>query len=164
MPAWGSFAGGGLHKVLRSRRQPHPVRRSAAGTRERESWIALAEDDREETVRIVTRFNDALNAHDVEAMMALMIPDCVFENTFPPPDGTRYEGSAAIRAFWEEFLRASPGARFEIEEIVALGSRCAMRWTYHWADAPGKAGHVRGVDLYRLEDGLIAEKLSYVKG
>jgi hypothetical protein len=39
-----------------------------------------------------------------------------------------------------------------------------MRWTYHWTDPSGTPGHVRGVDLYRLEDGLIAEKLSYVKG
>jgi len=118
----------------------------------------------QELIQTITRFHDALNAHDVEAMMALMTSDCVFDNTHPPPDGTRYEGAAAIRAFWDEFFRASPRAHIEIEEILALGSRCIMRWTYHWVETSGKAGHVRGVDLYRLEDGLIAEKLSYVKG
>ncbi|MCL7454718.1 MAG: nuclear transport factor 2 family protein [Anaerolineae bacterium] len=123
-----------------------------------------AEATAEDLIRTVTSFHDALNAHDVEAMMALMTPDCVFDNTAPAPDGTRYEGRAAVRAFWEEFFRASPQARFETEEILALGSRCVLRWTYHWVDASGCAGHVRGVDLYRLEDGLIAEKLSYVKG
>jgi hypothetical protein len=39
-----------------------------------------------------------------------------------------------------------------------------MRWTYHWANAQGESGHIRGVDVYRLADGLITEKLSYVKG
>lgn len=117
-----------------------------------------------ELIHIVTQFNDALNAHDVDSMMALMTPDCVFENTAPPPDGTRYEGAAAVRSFWHEFFRASLSARIEIEEILAFGSRCIMRWTYHWADASGTPGRVRGVDIYRLEDGLIAEKLSYVKG
>ena len=39
-----------------------------------------------------------------------------------------------------------------------------MRWTYHWREAGEAVGHVRGVDVYRLRDGLIAEKLSYVKG
>jgi ketosteroid isomerase-like protein len=118
----------------------------------------------EELINTLARFNDALNAHDVDAMMDLMAPNCVFENTTPAPDGTRYEGSAAIRAFWTEFFRQSPHARIETEEIVALDSRCVMRWDYHWRDASGQAGHVRGVDLYRLRDGLIAEKLSYVKG
>ena len=28
----------------------------------------------------------------------------------------------------------------------------------------GAAGHVRGVDVLRFRDGLVAEKLSYVKG
>jgi hypothetical protein len=39
-----------------------------------------------------------------------------------------------------------------------------MRWVYTWVDARGVEGHIRGVDLYRVRGGLIAEKLSYVKG
>jgi hypothetical protein len=39
-----------------------------------------------------------------------------------------------------------------------------VRWTYHWIDDAGKAGHVRGVDVYRLRGDKIAEILSYVKG
>ena len=31
-------------------------------------------------------------------------------------------------------------------------------------DAAGTKGHVRGVDVFRVKDGLISEKLSYVKG
>jgi len=115
-------------------------------------------------VAIVIRFNDALNARDVDAMMRLMAEDCVFENTHPPPDGARYQGRAAVRAFWEEFFRGSSQARIDVEEIFALGNRCVMRWTYHWIDAAQRAGHIRGVDIYTLDEGLIAEKLSYVKG
>jgi ketosteroid isomerase-like protein len=116
------------------------------------------------TVQLVTRFNDALNAHDVDGMMALMSGDCVFENTYPPPDGARLVGQAAVRAFWERFFAESHGATIEIEEIFACDDRCVMRWTYRWQDAGGQPGHVRGVDVYRLYDGLIGEKLSYVKG
>jgi hypothetical protein len=39
-----------------------------------------------------------------------------------------------------------------------------MRWRYEWVEAAGRQGHVRGVDVYRVRDGVIAEKLSYVKG
>ena len=116
------------------------------------------------TIDLVIRFNDALNAHDVDAMMALMGDACVFENTYPPPDGARLVGQAAVRAFWERFFAGSSGATIEIEEIFACDDRCVMRWTYRWQGADGQPGHVRGVDVYRIRDGLLVEKLSYVKG
>lgn len=117
-----------------------------------------------ETLEVVTRFNDALNARDVDTMMRLMTEDCVFENTDPPPDGAHYTGQAAVRAFWEGFFAGAAETRIEVEEIFASGDRCTMRWTYHWTDHHGQTGHIRGVDVYRLRDGLIAEKMSYVKG
>ena len=116
------------------------------------------------TIRLITAFNDALNARDVDRMISLMSPDCVFENTYPPPDGTRYVGQAAVRAFWEQFMAESQEARFEIEEIFAHEAHCVMLWRYHWKDQAGAPGHIRGVDVYTVRDGLIAEKRSYVKG
>ena len=117
-----------------------------------------------EAIKTVIGFNEALNRGDVDEMMHLMTGDCVFENTYPPPDGRRYEGQAEVRAFWEEFFGSSTGTLIEIEEIFATGERCVMRWIYRWVDADGVAGHIRGVDMYKLEGGRIAEKLSYVKG
>jgi uncharacterized protein (TIGR02246 family) len=115
-------------------------------------------------VAVVTRFNDALNSRDVDGMMRLMTDDCVFENTAPPPDGSRFIGQSQVRAFWDSFFESSASATIEIEEIAALDDRCVMRWVYRWIDRAGQAGHVRGIDLYRVRDGLICEKLSYVKG
>jgi hypothetical protein len=115
-------------------------------------------------IAIVSRFNQALNARDVDAMMRLMTHNCIFENTHPPPDGTRYEGQGAVRAFWEEFFRNTSQPRIDVEDIFALGSRCVMKWQYHWVDPYGQVGHIRGIDVYTVEEGLITEKLSYVKG
>jgi ketosteroid isomerase-like protein len=119
-------------------------------------------------IQIVRRFNEALNAADVDGMMRCMTADCVFENTDPPPDGERFEGQAAVRAFWVAFFRSSSHAQIIVEEIFALGTaqegRCVMLWRYKWIDSVGQPGHIRGVDVYRLRDGLISEKLSYVKG
>jgi ketosteroid isomerase-like protein len=120
--------------------------------------------DEVNSVLLVRRFNDALNAADVDGILQCLTPDCVFENTYPPPDGERYVGQSAVRLFWEEFFRASSQAQIIIEEIFAFDERCIMLWRYEWTDPQGQAGHVRGVDVYRLRAGLIAEKLSYVKG
>jgi predicted SnoaL-like aldol condensation-catalyzing enzyme len=125
---------------------------------------ALPIEQPEAELRVVLAFNEAFNRHDVPGMMELMSDDCVFENTSPAPDGTRYEGRAAVTQFWHDFFRDSPRAQIEIEEIFGFGSRCIMRWRYTWIDSTGNAGHVRGVDVFHVQRGLISEKLSYVKG
>ena len=118
----------------------------------------------ESAMRVVLAFNQAFNRHDVAGMMELMNNDCVFESTYPAPDGAVYSGKEEIAQFWQDFFQKSPQAHIEIEEIFGLGLRCIMRWRYSWVDAKGETGHVRGVDIFQVKDGLISEKLSYVKG
>jgi len=116
------------------------------------------------TVGIIEKFNEALNQHDVAAVMALMTEDCLFDNTYPAPDGERFEGQEAVRSFWEEFFRSSPDSAFTSEEMITLGDRCVVRWRYDWTNTDGSRGHVRGVDVLKVRDGKVAEKLAYVKG
>jgi hypothetical protein len=116
------------------------------------------------TLDTLRRFNDAFNRQDIAAVMAEMDEDCVFENTYPPPDGERSGGFAAVQATFGAFFASSPQAFFEFEEIFAFGERAFQRWTYRWVDARGVPGHVRGVDILRVRGGKILEKFSYVKG
>ena len=118
----------------------------------------------ESAMRLVLAFNEAFNRHDVAGMMQLMSEDCVFENTVPAPDGAVYLGKEAVTQFWQDFFLESPQAHIEIEEIFGLDKRCVMRWRYDWTDMTGEERHVRGVDIFKVQDGLICEKLSYVKG
>ncbi len=118
----------------------------------------------ESAIRVVLEFNQAFNRHDVAAMMQLMSDDCVFENTNPAPDGAVYSGKEAVTQFWQNFFRESPYAHIDIEEIFGFGERCIMRWRYSWVDKGEEKGHVRGVDIFRVRNGSIREKLSYVKG
>ena len=111
------------------------------------------------TEATIDAFNEAFNRHDVDAVMALMTEDCLFENTLPPPDGERHVGQKDVRKFWEKFFQESPSAKFETEEIVTSGDRAVVRWRFEWGD-----GYIRGIDLFRVRDGKVAEKLSYVKG
>ena len=118
----------------------------------------------EASIRIAIEFNEALNRHDASGMMKLMSDDCIFENTDPAPDGTVYAGKEAVTQFWQDFFRESPNAHIEVEEAFGFGNRCVIQWRYEWVDTTGKKGHVRGVDIFELRDGLIHKKLSYVKG
>ena len=121
--------------------------------------VLLARFGRGATLAAVERFNAAFGARDVDRIMTLMTDDCVFESTDPAPDGRRFAGQAAVRRCWEDLFAAAPSARFAPEEALTSADRAVVRWTYHW-----DGGHVRGVDVLRVRNGKVAEKLSYVKG
>ncbi|MGI8817126.1 MAG: nuclear transport factor 2 family protein [Pseudonocardia sp.] len=110
----------------------------------------------------VERFNKAFDAQDVDAIMAAMTPDCAFEET-GPPDGGRHVGPEAVRAAWTALFTSSPDGTFSTEELIEAGDRVVVRWRYAWGSGEG-SGHVRGVDVFTVRDGRVAEKLAYVKG
>ena len=113
---------------------------------------------------VIGRFGAAWEAWDLDAIMALMAEDAVFESTGPAPDGVRIEGAAAVRAEWEGMLRDTRDAEFRFEEAFVSGDRATARWQFSWTNDDGSRGHVRGADVMRVRDGLVVEKYSYVKG
>jgi ketosteroid isomerase-like protein len=115
-------------------------------------------DERPDALAIVERFNQAWNDHDLEAALDQTTVDCVFEATGPAPDGARAQGRAELIVAWQPIF-ADTSSRFTTEEAFAAGERVVARWRYDWS-----GGHVRGVDVIRVRDGLVAEKLAYVKG
>jgi steroid delta-isomerase-like uncharacterized protein len=123
-------------------------------------------------VRTVMAFFEALNRQDLPAMLALMSEDCTFESASPSPGGKRYTGKAEISTYFVRMFEQSPQVHVKIEEAFGFGYRCIALWRLDWTDRPGSSGHpqqspagyVRGVDVFRVQDGLIREQLSYIKG
>ena len=117
-----------------------------------------------DTAAALSAFSAAFGSGDVGAIMALMTADCVFESTGPAPDGVRRTGADDVRAVWVELFEGTPDALFVEEESFVAGDRGVLRWRFSWTNGDGTPGHVRGVDVLTFRDGLVAEKLSYVKG
>jgi len=111
-----------------------------------------------DVLAVLDRFGQAWNDHDLDAALALCGDDCVFESTGPAPDGGRFAGKAALREAWGPIF-ADPASHFTVEDTFVAGDRVAQQWRYSWG-----SGSVRGVDLFRVVDGLVTEKFSYVKG
>jgi ketosteroid isomerase-like protein len=111
-----------------------------------------------DSIKVVEAFAAAWADHNLDAALAMITEDCVFDATGPPPDGTRCVGIEAIRKIWTPIFR-DRNSQFEAEETFQADDRVVQRWRYSFRD-----GHVRGVDLFRVRDGKVAEKLSYVKG
>ena len=109
---------------------------------------------------ILGRFHDAWNRHDLPAALAMTSTNCVFEETIA---GERSVGHAELEAVWKPIF-ADPSTRITVEESFTAaesfmsGTRVVQRWRFDWSE-----GCVRGVDLLTVRDGLITEKLAYVK-
>ena len=117
----------------------------------------------EATIELITRFENGFNTRDIDALMSDLTDDVVFEHVGPAESGFgRHEGQDAVRAVWVSLEESFPGYEIELVDIFANGNRCMCRWEMKWKPADGGEGFARGVDVFTVRDGKIAEKLSYV--
>ena len=112
---------------------------------------------------IIDRFIAAWNRHDLPAAVAMTSTNCVYEAAVPRPGGERSIGHTELEAAWKPIFD-DPSSHLTVEEMFTTGesftagTRIVQRWRFDWSE-----GQVRGVDLLTVRDGLITEKLAYVK-
>lgn len=112
---------------------------------------------------VITRFNEAFNRHDADALAEVMTDDTVFEDTSPPPDGRRIQGKPAVVEHWRAWFAQNAEAVFEAEDLIVTDDRAVVPWVYRKL-RNGQPWHIRGVDVFTVRDGKVAAKLAYVKG
>jgi SnoaL-like domain len=149
---------------------PHPASRAASTNRSHrvlltEPRATAAYDAVQERysrgmtpIAVVDEFAKAWAEHNLDQAISLVTEDCIFDDTAPAPDGALHVGKQALRRAWQPIFDDS-NSSFEAEETFGADDRVVQLWRYTW-----RGGHVRGVDVFRVRDGLIAEKRSYVKG
>jgi ketosteroid isomerase-like protein len=116
----------------------------------------------ENTLALVTRFENGFNTRDVDALMADMTEDCVFEHVAPEAVSFgRHEGAEVVRAVWESMDEHFPNYTQEIVDIFAADNRACCRFVIRWKGPDGGEGILRGTDVITVRDGKIAEKLTY---
>lgn len=118
----------------------------------------------ESGVRTIIAFTEALNRHEIWALLELYSQDCILEAPARMPSGITYRGKTELLHYWQEFFTRMPEARLKTEEIFGFGIRCVLRWRCDWKDEAGSFVLLRGLDLFRVQNGLITEQLSYTKG
>jgi predicted SnoaL-like aldol condensation-catalyzing enzyme len=117
----------------------------------------------ESASRIVMSFIEAFNHHDISAMLQFISEDCLFETASPAPDGEKITGKPAIAQYFQESFTRFPQAQLHAEELLGYGIRCFLRWRVDWIDPTGESTHLRGMDLFRVQQDMICEKYSYIK-
>jgi steroid delta-isomerase-like uncharacterized protein len=115
-------------------------------------------------VKLLDRFADAWNRHDLDALMSMMTDDCVFEaSAGPQVDGQRSEGKQEVRAAYAAVFEAFHDAHWSNPRHFIVGNRGVSEWTFTGTQKDGKRVEVTGCDLFTFRDGKIAIKNSYRK-
>ena len=116
------------------------------------------------TVAVLAAFADAWNRHDIDAIMALMTTDCVFEaSAGPDVCGTRYVGYKDVRAAFIEVWTSFPDAQWRDAQHHVCGNLGLSEWTFCGTRADGARIEVNGCDLLTFQGNKIAVKNSYRK-
>jgi ketosteroid isomerase-like protein len=114
--------------------------------------------DEMDPLSLVEAFGVSWGGHDLDGAISFLSDDCLFDATGPAPDGVAHRGREEIRQAWQPIFD-DRSSKFEPEETFASGDRVIQLWRYSW-----DGGHIRGADVFKVRDGQITEKRSYVKG
>jgi ketosteroid isomerase-like protein len=115
----------------------------------------------EATLALVERFIASVGRHDVDAILADMTDDAVYENLGDDVDNGRHEGPAAVRAAFEAVFAAYPDCWSDTEELFASADRACYCWAMRWTEPDGSVGTSRGTDVFTIRDGKVATKTTY---
>jgi steroid delta-isomerase-like uncharacterized protein len=106
---------------------------------------------------------DAMNAHDLEAVMRFMRPD--FVSHFPGAPAP-IEGIDAWKQLFGAYRSAFPDLRIDVVDELAEGDLGAARYTmsgthlgeFNGIPPTGKRVSVEGIGIFRMVEGRIAEE------
>lgn len=118
------------------------------------SGSAYAQSGDEQAIRdLETRFVDAFNAKDVNAIMKVYAPDVLVFDVVPP---RQYVGADAYRKDWQNTFAMMPGPiKFSISDLnIAVDGDHAYSHSIQYVNSIGKDGkpitlNVRVTDVYK---------------
>ena len=110
--------------------------------------------------RVIERYNDAWNAHDLDAVVAYHAPGMVFENHTA---GERAEGGD-VREHIGEIFSNWPDLSFRGRRLYVRDGLVVSEWTASATTADGRKLEWDGIDVFPFENGLILRKDVYSAG
>ncbi len=102
----------------------------------------------------VERLLAAINAHDLEAMVACFADDYV--NEWPAHPQRGFRGNQQVRRNWSEIFTGVPDLRARVPRIAVDGDTVWTEWDMSGTRRDGAAFLMRGVAIFGVADGLLA--------
>jgi limonene-1,2-epoxide hydrolase len=110
---------------------------------------------------VVERLMAAINAHDLDGIVACFAPD--YRNDTPAHPDRSFVGSHQVRSNWSHILASVPDLQARLVSVATAGGAAYCEWD--WAGTgPGGAEHrLRGVTVTIVEGDRIVATRFYME-
>ena len=109
----------------------------------------------------IDRLVTAINAHDLDAMVALFHPE--YDSRQPAHPGRTFVGREQVRANWGAMFSGIPDFQAELVRSTQDGDLEWCEWAWTGTRSDGQPFDARGVTLFEVRDGLIVAGTLYVE-
>jgi hypothetical protein len=103
---------------------------------------------------VVERLVAAINAHDLEAMVACFADDYV--NEWPAHPHRGFRGNQQVRSNWSQIFAGVPDLRARLPRMVVDGDTVWTEWDLSGTRGDGAAFLMRGVSIFGVAEGRLA--------
>ena len=103
---------------------------------------------------VVERLLAAINAHDLEAMVACFADDYV--NEWPAHPHRGFRGRAQVRQNWSQIFAGVPNLQARLPRMAVDGEVVWTEWDMAGTRSDGAAFLMRGVSIFGVADGRLA--------
>ena len=110
---------------------------------------------------VVRRLLETVNAHDLEAMVALFAGDYVNETPAHPQRGFR--GDEQVRRNWAQLFAGVPDLSARLPRMVVDGDSVWTEWDISGTRSDGAAFLLRGVVIFGVAGDAIASARFYLE-
>ncbi len=110
---------------------------------------------------VVERLLAAINAHDLEAMVACFADDYV--NEWPAHPQRSFQGRAQVRQNWSQIFAGVPDLQARLPRMAVDGDTVWTEWDMAGTRTDGAAFLMRGVSIFGVADGRLARVRFYLE-
>lgn len=118
-------------------------------------------DRRTDPAAVAAAIAEAMNAHDIEAFVALFAAD--YDSRQPSHPDRAFRGREQVRANWSAVFDGVPDFRAELVAVAESGDTAWTEWRWHGTHADGSRLEMAGVIILGVRDGEIAWARLYVE-
>ena len=104
--------------------------------------------------RVVRSLQQAINDHDLDAMVACFDPD--YESDQPAHPDRSFRGREQVRKNWAQILGAVPDLETDVRRWAANGDEVWTEWEWHGASRDGSPWVMRGVIILGVRDDVVS--------
>jgi ketosteroid isomerase-like protein len=110
---------------------------------------------------VIDRLVDAVNGHDLAALVGCFAPD--YRNETPLHPSRSFQGTDQVRRNWEQIFSLVPDITASIIRSAVDGSTVWTEWEMRGTRSDGSPYLMRGVIIFGIQDDLCAWARFYLE-